>query len=192
MRRNRRRCAYRADKRSYLHLPATSVPGRARRSRPQLDRDAAPVDVLQVTVLAAADETDRRCFPTLTIVPPVFKALRGLEILKTGKSAPVRCVPSDCVAREPAREHRRLDAGRHAPWIARINWWRPQLRWPVGNEPPVVGQALMQEPRKPGLLDDMECARSEHFPVIEPLNEHRAFREIEHRAGTEYPDHLAK
>ena len=50
----------------------------------------------------------------------------------------------------------------------------------------------MKEPCEAGLLDDMERAGPEHLPMIEPLNEHRAFREIEHGAGTEHPHHLAQ
>jgi hypothetical protein len=50
----------------------------------------------------------------------------------------------------------------------------------------------MKETRKAGLLDYLERAGHEHFPVIEPLNEHRALREIEHGTGPEHTHHLAQ
>ena len=48
----------------------------------------------------------------------------------------------------------------------------------------------MEEPSEAGLFDDTEGARPEHLPVIEPLNEHGPFRQVEHGAGTEHPIYL--
>jgi hypothetical protein len=156
-----------------------------------LVKDATPLDILKMTVLAAADETDRRCLSTLPIVGFVFKALRRLQILEASESAAVWQVTSDGIADKPAWKNRRLYAWRYAPGIPRIDRWRPQFRRPIGDKSSVIFKALMEEPGKAGFLDDMERAGSEHLPVIEPLNEHGPFRKVEHCTGTEHPHHLA-
>jgi hypothetical protein len=49
----------------------------------------------------------------------------------------------------------------------------------------------MQEPSKPRFLDYLERAGPEHFPVVEPLDENRPIRQIEHGPRAEYSNHLA-
>jgi hypothetical protein len=100
--------------------------------------DAAPFDVLKMTVLAATHETYRRCLPAFSIVADVFQALWRFEILEAGEPATVGRVSRDRIAGEPAGEDRGLYARRFALGIPCINRRRAQLRRPIGNKPTII------------------------------------------------------
>jgi hypothetical protein len=60
--------------------------------------DAAPFDVLKMTILATTHETYRGCLPALSIVTDMFQALWRFEILKAGEPATIGRVSGDCIA----------------------------------------------------------------------------------------------
>jgi hypothetical protein len=64
----------------------------------------APLDVLKMTIFAAADETNRRGLSTLPVIALIFKPLRRFEILEAREPPTVRWVAGNGIASEPSRK----------------------------------------------------------------------------------------
>lgn len=72
-------------------------------------KDAAPIDILQMAVLAAADEPDRRRLSLLSIGTEMVGSLRSFQILEPDETASIGRVAGNRVASKPPRKYCRLD-----------------------------------------------------------------------------------
>jgi hypothetical protein len=126
-----------------------------------------PFDVLKKTILATADETDRRDLSALAVIPLVFKPLWRLEVLETHEPPPVWWIAGNCIASKPSWENGYLYRRRYAFRITSIDRWRSEFRWPVPDNASIFLEALMKQSLKARFLNDLECLCSKHLPVIE-------------------------
>jgi hypothetical protein len=127
----------------------------------------APLDVLKMTIFATADETDRRGFSALIVITLVFKPLRRFEVLEAHEPPTVWWVASNGIASKPSRKDGYLYRRRWTFRIASVDRWCSEFRWAVADDTGILLQAQVKQSLKAWLLNDLECARSEHLPMIE-------------------------
>ena len=152
----------------------------------------APLDVLEMTVFATADKTDRRGLSALPVIALIFKPLRWFEILETHEPPAVWWIASNGIASEPSRKNCHLYRRGWTFRIASIDRWRSEFRWPVADNASIILQAQVKQSLEARLLNDLECPDSEHLPMIEAQDKYRSFWKIEHGAGPECSDDLAE
>lgn len=155
-------------------------------------KNSPPLDILQMALLASADEPNGGDLAALAIICLVILSAGRIEILKADEAAPVRLITWEGLAHEPAREYRPLDPERASFGIAVVDRWGAKLRGPITCQSPITAKPLVKQPRKPRLLDHLESAGAEHLPFVEALYENRSLGQVKHRAGPEDPDHLTQ
>jgi hypothetical protein len=135
-----------------------------------LVNNATPIDVLQVTILAAANETDRRHPPLLAIISTVFEPLGRLQLLKTYHAAAIRRIASDGIANEPQRKNARCNFGVSSESITTVNRGCTKLRIASCRQPVIILQPQSQQTRKTGLFNKLERP-APLVPMIQSHNE---------------------
>ena len=155
--------------------------------------DPAPADVLQMALFASANETDRRHVALLAVIERVFPAPLEVEVLPRNEpAAPIgrsRAI-LDALADEPTWKGRRENA-RRLPGSIAVAYWRRTKREAFFWRKPVLILEQAFEPLAQSRFRNRLKGVRPHFPIIESGDDHRARREVNHRAWAESRDELA-
>src|SRR5207245_289301 len=118
----------------------------------------APIDIVQMAVVAGADEADRRDLALPPIVEFELPPASAVEIVPADEPATARGFGALAdyhvlhrFADDPLGEHRRIDAGGPASLGIEFLWRRAQGEADPGPQPPLILQQFLQAARKPRL-----------------------------------------
>ena len=137
-----------------------------------------PIDVLQVPLLACANESDWDHLGFAPVLENVSPASAGIEIGPSNQAATphdlaIHACRFDELADEPGRKHRRCYASRDAAAIVRCDRRRSQGEARAGIEASHVLQKPLEPACQPLLSDRRKGIASRHVPKLKASNHDR-------------------